>query len=722
MEEIRIHIFCEFRRFDDSRAVYKGTLPEQTGLTMVIADAAQGEIESGVTYAMTGKWKDHPKYGRQFIADSFVESVPVTREATIFYLTKYQGIGPRTAEKVYEYYGADALEAIAKDPSYLATFRGIDAERAQNIGQFVAEDLKRSRGLIEIQSFLAGSGFPKGLAKRIYQKWGVRSIQMIIRNPYLLLSYDGCGFLSVDKFALAHGYPPERLKRQALFLLYQMEESEDCWYSETDLNRKLVAQFGASSQYVRALRLLAKAKRIKPVHKTPTGKDLREWHIALAKDAENERFVAEDMCARLIERDHPGMDLEGQLLPAQAEALSIATSHYVGCLVGGPGTGKTYTVARYIKAIIATHGEDSILVVAPTGKAVVRSREMLASINANCNACTMHSYVYGINRRFYEYIVVDESSMVDLQLMRDFLEASRDSKILFVGDDGQLLPVGKGRPFADFIQSGKIPVGRLTQTMRNSGKIVEVCSQIRQNQPWTANNDILAENLALVRASDVFDQIMTIINTWYRGRGTDLIRDIQVIVGLNKGPNGRDTLNKQLQWFMNGTPSPGHKYMPGDPVICLKNGKYKTETAIMTGGEEAEIYLSNGEIGYCTQTEPRILVDFGEGKEAWISETSLAFDLAYAVTGHKMQGSETPVAIVILDPSYQARTVCNREWLYTAISRAKHHCWLVGEKSTADLFCRQLGNVRRTFLAEHIQAERIEGETGRTTSEPMGET
>lgn len=186
-----------------------------------------------------------------------------------------------------------------------------------------------------------------------------------------------------------------------------------------------------------------------------------------------------------------------------------------------------------------------------------------------------------------------------------------------------------------------------------------------------------------------------IIEQW-RDRANP-IRDIQVIVGINRGATGRIEMNSELQKFVNQEPPVGKKYNVGDPVICLKNNTYKNPE-----GEEC-VYLSNGEIGYCVQTHPEILVDFGADKTVKLSDASGAFDLAYAVTCHKMQGSETPIAIVFLDPSYQAKMMCTREWLYTAISRAKKVCYLIGSKATADDYCRKLGNVRKTFLAEELR-------------------
>ena len=696
MEEITATFLREFRRFDETTAVLN--VRREHNPLNIVCKCAEHDLISGQDYIFAGEYREHPRYGRQFSAASFAVALPVSREATILFLQKFSKIGKKTAAEIYDRYGSDTLDVIASEPRSLLGFRGISEFFSAQISEAVRGDIANSKNKIELASYLAGSGFPRGIVEILYGKYGVSALDKLRANPYLLLREDGCGFTGVDAFALKNGYNPRRLKRQALFLLHTMGESEDVWFPEHWVKSELAKRFGLELQYVKTLQLLRRAGKL--VGRKAEGL----WWMAPAHDAENEKRIAEEIHAH-CEPNFPVSFADTELSESQAEALKIATSQKIGCFVGGPGTGKTYSVARYIRGIVERYGTDAILVVAPTGKAVVRSREMLASIGVECECRTIHSWL--MNPIPTQFIICDESSMIDAGLMARFLPCAQGSSLLFVGDDGQLLPVGKGRPFADMIASGVVPTGKLTQTMRNSGRIVRVCHAIRQNIPWETPETLWleqGENMRLVPSGNFLETVKRLVDT--HRPDTDIIREIQVIVGVNRGACGREEMNRELQGFMN----PGHptnrKYRVGDPVICLRNGKYRDAET-----REEKVYLSNGEIGYCTSTDDRgdVVVDFGTEKIVRLQQTHFQFDLAYAVTCHKMQGSETPIAIVILDPSYTARRVCTREWLYTAISRAKRICYLVGERATADAFCRTLGNVRKTFLTNEILQEKNNG-------------
>lgn len=258
----------------------------------------------------------------------------------------------------------------------------------------IQADLETPRPKIGIMAYLAGSGFPRNLTAKLYKKCEVRTKEILVHNPYLLLSYDGCGFQIEDKFALKNGYNPLRLKRQALFLLDSMESYGDVWLEEKTLQSLLVKQFRTAAKFSEVLKLLNRAKRIHGTNLTSDGTRLSGWFMAIQCDFETEQFIAKDVKRRLQTNYEIQIDT-ASLTDSQTELLKIVTSQRMGGFTGGPGTGKTYTVARYIKGFVDGYGNDAILMVAPTGKAVVRSRELLASIGVECDASTLHSYIYG---------------------------------------------------------------------------------------------------------------------------------------------------------------------------------------------------------------------------------------------------------------------------------------------------------------------------------------
>jgi exodeoxyribonuclease V alpha subunit len=335
----------------------------------------------------------------------------------------------------------------------------------------------------------------------------------------------------------------------------------------------------------------------------------------------------------------------------------------------------------------------------------------------------------------YRFIIIDEASMLDIDLLASLLRAcGPETHILFVGDPNQLLPVGHGAPLRDILAAG-VPQGELEEIHRNAGTIERVCKAIRGGQPWQTDATLDASagrNLKLLTANDTEVATQKIIDTLRaieRHKLADPIWDCQVIVAVNKGSGmGRRALNACLQAELNHSQKiVGSPFRLWDKIICLKNGFMPVDEAVADeiDGEPTEdgrVYVANGEIGRivggtadllcATFDAPRrsILIPRGngdgeEGKTDAI-DTGCNFDLAYAISGHKGQGSEFPVTFVVLDDYPGARMVCSREWIYTAISRAKKACFLVGKKSTADMMClRREITKRKTFLRELIKNE-----------------
>lgn len=721
MEEITVIYKRELVRWNATTAVLECRF-SGGGSVSVICDCEKGDLSPDCPYRFSGEYKTHKTYGQQFRASMFVPDIPVTEMEMRRFLLKYNGIGPVTARKLWDRFGEKVLEVLAQDFRVLYSYK-IREALAREISRQAANDLDTSRTKIALANLLAGYHFPRSLTDTVFKDYGSKSLEALAINPYLLLKYDRCGFQTVDAFALDHGFNPFRLKRQALFLLDQMEHSGDVWFPETKLKAQLQSQFSQNANF-RVLELMRRAHKIRVRDIDTCGP-----YIAAETDAADEDTILEEVQNHLGPNYPIHVNTE-ELSDSQRDALQTAIRCRIGCFTGGPGTGKTFSVARYIQAIVAQYGEESVCVVAPTGKAVVRSREMLASIGVSCGTRTIHSLLMAqendLTDVHYKFIISDESSMIDAGLMRRFLIQNRNASILFVGDDGQLLPVGKGRPFADFLDCGGIPIGRLTETRRNSGQIVTACHAIRNSTPWEpsrAANIPEGRNLVFVPSGDFLGTIQAILEKF---PGVDLVKNVQVIAGLNKGENGVVELNQALRPIMNPKCDISARYDRNDPVICLKNACYCDAENTQSESDEGTVYISNGEIGQCVDLEfdktrttvSRVIVDFGNDRLVRFKPSNLAFNLAYAVTCHKMQGSETPIAIVLLDPSFSAKQVCTREWIYTAISRAKKLCFLVGSMETARAFCRNPGGVRVTFLGRDLRnLFRVKY----TTSEPLEE-
>lgn len=443
----------------------------------------------------------------------------------------------------------------------------------------------------------------------------------------------------------------------------------------------------------------------------------------------------------------------------QREQLTKALRCRIGILAGSPGTGKTYTLARLVGRLIELCGRESIAVAAPTGKAAVRITEALDGYGIRLQASTIHrllgvatrsagdgwGFKYDENDPLpQKWIIIDESSMIDTDLMASLLRAcGKGTHLLLVGDVNQLPPVGHGAPLRDLIAAG-VPCGELREIRRNSGTIVQACADMRDGKKWKTIEDIdpdEGKNLKLLPAANGLAAVEVIVETIRKIRKAgiaDPVWGVQVIVAVNKKSDlSRKALNARLQGELNPTGQRvgSNPFRVSDKIVCLKNSLMPivadAPPEFNQDAIDGKVYVANGELARVVSVAekmtvvsldaPKRLVKIprgtdngdGAGKDAKEDEaddsaastsTGCQWDLAYAISCHKSQGSEFPIVLVALDEYPGARRVCDRSWIYTAISRAKQICFLVGKRHIADGMCqRQSIKNRKTFLKELIQ-------------------
>jgi exodeoxyribonuclease V alpha subunit len=277
-----------------------------------------------------------------------------------------------------------------------------------------------------------------------------------------------------------------------------------------------------------------------------------------------------------------------------------------------------------------------------------------------------------------------------------------------------------------------LPCGQLEEIKRNSGGIVEACDSIRRDQPWETG-----DNLIGCEASTTDGQITAMLETIKSARkqGFDPVWDCQVVVAVNKrSPLARSEINTILQNELNHRPGvPGCKFRIGDKIVNTKNDyfpsvNYESDEELQVN-ERGDVYVANGELAEVIEVQKKLIVaklnspsrtiriPFGQTSESASDDdapsTGCSWDLGYALSVHKSQGSEWPIVITMLDESMGAKMVCDRAWLYTAISRAKQTCYLIGKKSVADRFCRtNKMHQRKTLLKERILLESATNQLG----------
>ncbi len=457
----------------------------------------------------------------------------------------------------------------------------------------------------------------------------------------------------------------------------------------------------------------------------------------------------------------PNLADDPQLSDHQKAAIAAATSAKLGILTGGPGTGKTFIVASLLKRIIRQFGNHQVRVCAPTGKASVRAGESLRAQGVDIRATTIHSLLeigrnghdgdgWGFERNANNplearFVIIDEYSMVDTSLASDLLEAIADgTHVLIVGDPHQLPPVGHGSPLRDML-AANVNHGELTEVRRNAGTIVEACAAIKAGTPIGDCDaiDLAAEkplNLRFFECGqvDVPETLFELLKSFKR---FDPRWDTQIITALNdKSDCSRKKLNDRLCGLLNpdGKKAAPNLFAVGDKIICtrntmLKTCEYRSRSSHPDQVSEpnnyasadpakwpAEWYVANGELGRVIAVNVKeSVVRFGgddvpcvkvpvrkpkegESGDDFAGGAAGDFEHAWAITVHKSQGSEWPCVICIVDDA--AGAIADRNYWYTAISRAKKLCLLIGPRGTFEKQVkRQSMNRRRTFLADLIR-------------------
>lgn len=787
MEEIKAVFERERFRFDGSDTAIsdavlcssEGSEPEYFQLK---GSTQIDELSNGMTYLFYGHWTQYTnkrtdETTKQFVFKTFVESTPLDRNSMIAYLAKHGrglGIGRGIARKIVEKFGLKAIEICRNEPEVVSTAFKISRENADQVGKLLRRNLDREETLIRLIGLLDRRGFPAKTPDRAFDTWGSIAYDTIVKDPFRLTQLKGCGFKLCDKFYLNLGLDPNRLKRQAHCLVQSLrtDNTGSTWFPIEVVTRNLETLVGSAAKPRRAVELAVRAKKLR-LKKD----DGRIW-VAVRERADNESLIAEEV-AKARKETTPWSESDSILSDTDAsehQSAEVAKIEdtAICSLGGGPGTGKTFTLALIVRSMMQRFGVNGVAVAAPTGKAAVRITEAMQAYGIKIRATTVHSllglgvndgefsYLYGKGNKLpYKFIAIDESSMLDTDLMAALIAARAQGTILlFVGDVNQLPPVGHGSPLLDMI-AAKIPYAELTETRRNSGDIVGACTLVRQAKrfPFSETIDIEnGRNLPLLRASNPADQIRKALQVCVmaKSQGLDPIWDVQVVCAVNqKSELGRKSLNRVLQSSLNPNFKPNKQpFFENDKVVNTKNGWYRLDSefrnelhgvaaqsgpfgtmnysmpdGVITVNEKGQVYVANGELAKVVEIKekifvfelnsPRRVIEVFRGKveideeddEDQSTGTGCFWDLGYALSCHKFQGSEVPIAVVMLDTYGGAKLIQTLEWFYTAASRGKRMTACVGLAETAyGMLNRRALGTRKTLLVETIREFELENQ------------
>jgi exodeoxyribonuclease V alpha subunit len=661
----------------------------QRDLITLVGHAAM--ISAGEFVQASGGWVNDRTHGVQFRASFLKATAPTTIEGIEKYLGSgmIRGIGPVYAKKLVRAFGEAVFDVIEQEPGRLREVTGIGPKRAARIIAGWAEQ----KVIREIMLFLHSNGVGTSRAVRIYKTYGADAVRLISENPYRLArDIRGIGFRTADQIAAKLGIEKIALIRVRAGISFALAEAMDdghCGLPHEELLALTVQLLEVPGELV----------------ETALGLELQEGAV-IADDLDGrrcvflaglyraEREIAEKLKALAVGKPPwPSIDADKAipwvekrtklaLAESQIEAVRVALTSKLLVITGGPGVGKTTLVNSILKILLAK--TVAIALCAPTGRAAKRLSE-----STGLEAKTIHRLLEtdprtGAFRRNEEsplecdLLVVDETSMVDVPLMRALLRAlPAEAALLLVGDVDQLPSVGPGQVLADIIASGAVPVVRLTEVFRQAAESRIIVNAHRINQGLMPDlAPVESGDFHFVDAADPEEgvrKMLAIVRERIPKRFEfDPIRDIQVLCPMNRGGLGARSLNIELQNALN---PPGEiridrfgwTFCPGDKVMQVENDYDK------------DVY--NGDLGVVSRIdmeEGELVADFDSREITYGFGELDELVLAYATTIHKSQGSEYPAVVIPL--STQHYPMLQRNLVYTGVTRGKRLVVLVGQR------------------------------------------
>ncbi len=678
-----------------------------------------------------GTYTVHPSYGEQFKAESFERKTPQNSAAVLRYLSSgtIKGIGPATAQKIVEKFGADTLEIIQNRPQDLAAIKGITLAKAKQI----SEEYQKQYGVRDIMMMLSRYGVTPDKCLAIYRRFGDKSTDMIKSNPYALCE-EGIDFrfetaediaedFSFDKNSelrvsagveyvlrknLANGHtclPREKLCDVAVKLLECKRDTvEDCC-------DRLTECFRVKTKTVNGTEYLSIPEYY-----------LAEEHIA-ARLVSVKRYIDRAVTVDSLEIENVERKLGIEFEDLQKQAIFEAFSSGILVLTGGPGTGKTTTLNAII-SLFENRNLDLELA-APTGRAAKRMTELTGREAKTIHRLLEVEWTDGDKQQFSrneknplncDVIIVDEASMIDALLFDSLLKALRLScRIILVGDSDQLPAVGAGNVLNDILSSDIFPSIRLKKVFRQAVKskiVTNAHAIIKGENPDFSSKE---SDCFFLRRQDRFAVSNTVIELVSErlpnAYGFDPIRDIQVLCPSRLTETGTVNLNNILQSTLNPNTSgkqqlafKGIYLREGDKVMQIKNNydlQYRRDNGEYGTG------VFNGDVGFITDIDKRggiLKVRFDDRIVTYFSEDLGQLELAYAVTVHKSQGSEYDCVVLPLFDVPQKLKY--RNLLYTAVTRAKKLLVAVGNDTVwADMVANDRKTLRYTMLKQFLKED-----------------
>lgn len=705
---------------DDAEfAVWSATTTED-GAPVTITGPL-GHVAPGEQLECSGGYQQHPRHGLQFVVESFRAVLPQTADGVELWLTRrVPGIGPTFARAIVAHFGAEhVFDELDRDPERLREVRTKAGRAISRKSILRAIEAWREVATIrEVEAFLFSHGIGAGLAVRLVREYGDDVVDVLHNDPYRLVEVRGIGFKNADRIARSLGVElddPSRLRAGATFVLQQAESDGNTFLLLDELEARAERILGVRDVEPAVRQLLAEGELVV--------ESSRVYRTALH---EMEERLGEALGRRASARSElfdPPERTDVAVSDEQWSVVELVRTHPLVLLTGLPGAGKTHT--QRVLVDIARRARRRVLLCAPTGKAARRMRDLTGHDAMTIHRALGYSPLEGFQRdedsplsRDYDLVIVDESSMLSLDLADALFRAVGDCHVLLVGDTDQLPPIGPGRVLADLVASEVVPRVHLTAIYRQAARslIIRSARRINAGEPpffsvaeaheVLGADEELDDDFYFVSRStpeSTLDAVLELVCERMPARGFDPRTEVMTLVPMRRGTIGLEALNAELEQRLN----PGSKRVVtgslrvGSRIVQTKND-YTPEREVM-----------NGEVGFVVsydeeEAEARLSLDDGE-REIVVPVTALAtYDLAWALTVHRAQGSQFPA--VVAPWSTQYAVMLSRSLLYTAVTRAERLCVLVGERrAVAVSLSRERDRQRNSALAERIIDEARRG-------------
>ena len=705
---------------DDTHYTVARLMPEGDGMfsEQVTIVGSFASLVEGEAILVEGSWQNHKKFGRQFAVERYSTVAPPTRVGMERYLSSrlIKGVGPEFAKRIVRKFGEQTLDVIDKEPNRLLEVEGIGRGRLHDI----MSSWQGHRAVRDVMVFLQGLGVSAAYASRVYKVFGAGAIEAVKENPYRLAAeVQGIGFKRADAIAVNMGFPhdaPERVRAGVVYLLGELAGAGHVAFPQDALAAKASELLQVSLDLIEAaLRDEEAAGRV-ITEREIEGRFvyLRPLHDAEFQVAQFLHAIARaesqlgDVDARASVRwaeERNRIELD----PTQRAAIEAVLANKVTVITGGPGVGKT-TIVNCIIPILRRSGM-RVLLAAPTGRAAKRLEETTGHEAKTIhrmlkwNPSTGEFSMNADNPLEADAVIVDETSMMDIVLMRDLLLAVPLTAVLvLVGDVDQLPSVGPGNVLRDVIKSGAFQVKRLEQIFRQDERspIVWNAHRINHGEMPDLRQAAAAEKEGFYfverdEPEAVLDTIKELCTSRIPKRfGLDPADDIQVMAPMHRGVIGVTNLNDELRRCLNSGAGPevkrfGRAFAPNDKVMQIRNDYEKD--------------VFNGDIGRIADVDrvaETLIVRFDDKHVEYAFEELDSLHPAYAISVHKSQGSEYPAVIIALASHHYI--MLQRNLLYTAVTRGVRLVVIVGDKKALATAVRN-DRIRRRYtqLAERLK-------------------